>query len=175
MEYDTEDKLIYDAFLNLIQSDNPAEKPTPGSQGGANLIPPKIVPLDIVNPDIVKEPEELSENMRFNIEQLQNDTNFFKYPIDKLALGIELPYPDYKVNTANQYPIVDHNTKKKKITIVKSAKAALLTAELLFNSLKKNEKFEDPEFGPTEADPIGRMSIYATGEAPNSSKKLVKI
>lgn len=45
--------------------------------------------------------------------------------------------------------------------------AAICYAEKIFNECeKKNQFWDDPDFGPTPSDPKGAFSCYYTGETP---------
>ena len=66
------------------------------------------------------------------------------------------------------YQITDADYFRDCKTILNSEVAALAEAERYFKQCESSgKKWEDPDFGPTEEDPHGAMSLYYTGETPS--------
>ena len=85
----------------------------------------------------------------------------FLQKIDKSALsGI-----NYEIKDSDYYEYITDNGNRKSMTIFNNERAALKKCEMIYNSLKENEKFFDEEFGswPEDKDPsnkMGKSSIY---------------
>ena len=72
---------------------------------------------------------------------------------------------NYEIKDSDYYEYITDSGNKKSMTIFNNERAALKKCEMIYNSLKENEKFFDEEFGswPEDKDPsnkMGKSSIY---------------
>ena len=119
--------------------------------------------------DVIQLKSELLNTFTFGSNQAKNTINEkemysfknFLQTINQSSLsGI-----NYEIKDSDYYEYITDSGNKKSMTIFNNERAALKKCEMIYNSLKENEKFFDEEFGswPEDKDPsnkMGKSSIY---------------
>ena len=119
--------------------------------------------------DLIQKKSALLNTFTFGSNQAKNTINekemyYFKNFLQTIEQS-SLSGINYEIKDSDYYEYITDSGNKKSMTIFNNERAALKKCEMIYNSLKENEKFFDEEFGswPEDKDPsnkMGKSSIY---------------
>ena len=115
--------------------------------------------------DVIQLKSELLNTFTFGSNQAKNTINEKEMNFLQTIEQSSLSGINYEIKNSDYYEYITDSGNKKSMTIFNNERAALKKCEMIYNSLKENEKFFDEEFGswPEDKDPsnkMGKSSIY---------------